>query len=330
MNEANAAMWLKTDLEQWARLDLPAYRHRDKHPMLSRAIRVLGWINQHYQLTRWTDLRPSMIQAFIQAHPDLEAATHHSYVKAIRRWLRWHERDDFDAPVISARLQGICPKTTTDEPFVVDEDTWRHLLHRARWVFKGSTAVRCTQGKRDRIAFMGHWRPGGFYLWLTLGSELGLRPWELAFLHRDEIHLDVKPAHIRLIDHTARARKTPLAGTPLKLSPCVQRELADYMAANPGPMVFAVPSATTPSGWEPPNYDQVWAAFRAEFGLPNLNGRVVRRRHATRLASTQPNVFDAIKATRHARLDTLRHYLQRHGGHVIDPATGKAVEQAEA
>ncbi len=330
MNEAIIPMWLANDLQQWASLDLPAYRHRDKHPMHSRAIRVLSWIMANYPVERWTDFRPSMIQAFIQAHPDLEAATHHSYVKAIRRWLRWHERDDFTAPVISARLQGICPKTTTDEPFVVDEGTWERLLHRARWVFKGSTAIRYSQGKRQRIAFMGHWRPGAFYLWLILGSDLGLRPWELAFLHRDEIHLDAKPAHIRLIDHEARARKTPLAGTPLAISPNVQAELADYMAGNPSPMLFAIRSATAPCGWEPPNYDQIWGAFREEFGMPELNGRVVRRRHATRLAATQPNVFDAIKATRHARLDTLRHYLQRHGGHVIDPATGKPVEQAEA
>ena len=315
------------DLAEWSRLDLRPRTYRRKHPYLSAAELVLRWLCSEFDVTSWKDVLPSRVQAFVRAHDSLKPATVQTYVKALRKWLRWHERDDISAPILSSRLRGLCPAVETDDPFVVEDDVWRYILHRARWVFAGSTALKCHQGKRYRVASMAHWRPGGFYLWLVLGSELGLRPWELAFLRRDEVHLDAAVPHVQLINHEARGMKTPLAGTRLALSAALVDELRSYLDQHlPGDLLFAVRSRKSPSGWKPPYYDQVWLALREETGLP-LNGRIVRRRHATNTAAANPNMFEVIRATRHARVETLaKHYLQRHGGKVIDPKTGRMID----
>lgn len=322
------------DLAEWSRLDLRPRKYRRKHPYLSAAELVLRWLTSSFDVACWRDVLPKHVQAFVRAHETLKPATLQSYVKALRKWLRWHERDEINAPILSSRMRGICPAVETDDPFVVEEEVWRYILHRSRWVYAGSTALKCQQGKRHRVASMAHWRPGGFYLWLMLGSELGLRPWELAFLRRDEIHLDARVPHVMLINHAARDTKTALAGTRLKLTAELADELRAYLdqplpgdttAVRHG-MLFAVRCKKAPSGYKPPYYDQVWLALRQETGLP-LNGRIVRRRHATATAARNPNMFEVIRATRHARVETLvKHYLQRHGGKVIDPATGKMVE----
>lgn len=322
--------WVMEDLAAWAAVDLPAYKQRREHPLLSHAKLVLVWIAARYPIAHWHELRVSMVQAWLAAHPNLKPSTLHSYVKAVRKWLRWHERDEIDKPILSARLQGVCPQARLDDPFVVDEDTWQRILQRAHWVYAGSTGLRCTLGGRRRVAFMGDWQRGGFVLWLTLGAELGLRPWELAFLRRDELHLDTRNGrvpHIRLLDHEARNRKTVFAGTRLQLSADLVDALCRYLARLDGDYLFARPSDRSPSGWRAPNYDQIWKALREEFDLP-VNGRIIRRRHATCTAARNPNLFEVSKATRHARLDTLRHYLQRTGGAVVDPKTGKLVGES--
>lgn len=327
---------IQAELANWCSHDLPPKPYRHRHPYLSRVERVLRWICSNYELTTWKDIRPSQVQAFVRAHDHLKPASLQSYVKGLRRWLRWHERDDFGAPIISTRLTGICPPVETDDPFVVEDSVWRYLLHRSRWVYAGSTALWCHIGGRHRVASMNHWRRGGFYLWLTLGSQLGLRPWELAFLRVDEIHLTPAtvngkqpPPHVALLNHQARARKTPLAGTKLLLQPGLVNELAAYLDNDlPGGMLFAVKNSSWPSGWQPPHYDQIWRALREETGLP-LNGYIVRRRHATRTVGNASSLFDAIRATRHARIETLlKHYVQRHGGRVVDPATGRLIDDA--
>jgi hypothetical protein len=315
--------WLAEDLTAWAAVDVPAYKQREKHPLLSHCTRLLSWLYLHHPFNEWSEIRPGHVQAFIQAHPDLKASTVHSYVKALRKWLRWHERDEVDKPILSARLKGICPKRDTDDPFVPDEATWNRLLQRTHWIFAGSSALKLTLGSRRRVAFMGDWRKQGFHLFCRLGAELGLRPWETAFLHAEEIHLNARPPHIRLQDRPTRGRKTALAGTPLRLPDSLASCLAAYMKDLPEHgYLFALPCEKTPCGFRAPHYDQIWAALREEFGLP-LNARMLRRLFATRLAG-KADLFDVIRATRHNNVETLlRHYLQRHGGSVVDPQTGK-------
>lgn len=316
--------FIQHDISAWASLDLPYYPQRRKHPIQSRAELVLFWIDDLHDLRQWQDFRPFMLADFMRHHQRLQASTLQAYGKAVRRWLRWHERNDVTAPILSTRCAGLAPKNTSADPFIPDASTWTRLLHRSRWIHRGSRSLSYTVGNRTRVPCMADWPHGAFTLWLLLGSELGLRPWELAFLHRSELERSGAHFTVKLKNHEARSRKTPLAGTPLLVPAPTSVLLAKHLDENPGEYLFAIPSDNAPSGWRPPNYDQIWAALRQEFGSAELNGRILRRMHATAVSRANPNILEVATATRHVRLDTLRHYVQRHGVRVIDPSTGKS------
>lgn len=329
MRDSSLPAWLEADLATWARADLPPYPYRTTHPHVSRARNILAGILEHQQLNRWCDVLPSSVQLFLRSQSTLKPGTLNSYLKSLRRWLRWHERDEQTVPRVSPRLAGLAPRDQQRDPEILTPAQRDRLLDRCEWVFAGSTAIRFTlpSGKQKR-ACMTDWPRGAFKLFVRLCLKMGFRPWEAALLSWPEVQLDIEQPLIRLIGHELRPLKTPMAGTRLLVPEPLLPALVEYRERCSAPYLFAVRCDRSANGWRPPNYDTIWRALREELELPGLNARTLRRTFATELARRTPNLFDVAAATRHVRVQTLQHYVQLAGGGVIDPKTGRRIELA--
>jgi len=320
---------LSASLAEWSAADLPAFRWRVTHPYVSRALHVLRWIcAANPGLNDWRRIKPSMVQLYCRAHGHLKPATLRSYVKALRRWLRWLQRDDFQAPDIAGRLRSITPPETMPEPKVPDQVVIDELLSFAWQIYSGSRALYFTRPDGRRcLANMTHWAPGGFRLLLRLGLELGLRPWEAALLRWDEFDLRANPPRLQLRGHELRPLKTAFAATPLLVCPDLRAETLAYQGdVHRQRPVYPFAVADGRGSFKPPHYDSIWRALRQRFGLPWLNARALRRKFATDVRSQTPSIFDLATATRHVRLDTLNHYVSRSQGGVVDPKNGSVVK----
>lgn len=322
MGDSRLPRWLTEDLASWARADLPPFPYRATHPHVSRAKHVLVWICDRHELQAWHSIKPSWIQKFCADHPELKASTLASYLKSLRRWLRWHERDEPEIPALSPRLTRITPRGQHSDPDVLDEQQTQLLLQRARWIHAGSKVLCYSCGERLKRAWMNDWRPGAFRLFCLLGLEMGLRPWEAALLSWDELQIEGAQPFLQLKPNGLRPLKTPLAGTKLAITPAVHHALLEYRQVCDCPYLFAVPDEKSANGWRPPNYDTIWKALREELGAPGLNARTLRRTFATNLSRRVPNLFQVAAATRHIRLQTLQHYVQLAGGDLVDPRNG--------
>ncbi|MDC1142928.1 hypothetical protein OAU50_07535, partial [Planctomycetota bacterium] len=261
----NLSVSIREDVFRWLESDLTPSTQTKYPTAFNRCIAILSWLCANKMIVHWYDIRPSMIQMWANSEDAPSIRSCHDYVKGLRKWLAWHERDEIDRPILSTRIKGILPPVMNHNPFFLEPEQWQTLIQRSHWVFKGSRAITYTDSDgRNRVADMVEWPKGLFSLWLRLSYETGMRPWEVSFLSWNELFLQDDLPFAVVVGNSARSPKTSESSRPIKLTQFTSNALRDLKENASHEFVFAVPTTVNACGWRARRYSQIWRSFRQE------------------------------------------------------------------
>lgn len=309
---------------------LPQHRLSRTHPYVSSARRVLAYFAETFGIKSAKKIVPRMCSRYVNDRPRLKPSSIATEFKRLRKFLRFLEEHDLKMPVLSSRMMFKAPIVHVGAPFVLTEAEFTNIFKRTHWFVEGNR-IEFTRndGQKDTTLCKG-WLSGGFPLMLTLGVNLGLRPYEAVMLSWDELKIDHRTPHLQIADNGIRKPKTLDSTRKLALSEELVKLITTYRDNHleaRAKYLFALPSETAPCGWRHPQYCLLWKVLRQEFELPNLNARFMRRNFCTTIAHATKDPYIAIKSTRHSTPRPLKHYVDRGRNDIIDPRTGKSIDR---
>lgn len=314
-------------LHQWFTVELEPTLRR---PWLNfnRVRNMICYINRFTStLNEWTDIKPNVLREYVAIRRfdtprgvPLRPATIKREMQDMSNFLRFCEQE-FSTGPIRSDICNLAPAAQWTNPKALDDIEADWLVARAAEVDRNAR-LYFTRGVSRRKAVSRDWPPMAFLCVVQLGIELGLRPGEALFAHRDEISLGARPVWSPK-DLPARRLKNDLASTPLCIPPRLADTLREFVRLHdPKGYLFALPDSTEPGGHRQPYYDQIWRALAQEAALPGLNFHWLRHTFCTRVANRDDlTMQQVLELTRHLSPTTLQRYYKRRDP--IDPVTGK-------